>query len=52
MWLKSILKEGSVCRLHALLQTVETCSQRNRINAICVVEHMMAKCSIKGLQEM
>ncbi|MEC9162696.1 MAG: hypothetical protein VX649_01195 [Pseudomonadota bacterium] len=38
-------------RLHAMLQTVEACSQHNRLVSICVVEHMMAKCSIKGLQE-
>jgi len=38
-----------VSRLHAMLQTVEACTQHNRLIAICVVKHMMARCTIKVL---
>jgi len=40
---------GSVYRLNAMLRPVEACSQHNRLVAICVVKHMMARCTIKVL---
>ena len=36
-------------RLHAMLQTVEACNQHNRNVAICIVEDVMARCTIKVL---